>query len=37
MRESDPVEVNAAKLAQFLAAPTDKAQDIASMHYLFAD
>ncbi len=37
MREVDPVEVNAAKLSQFLTITPDKAHDIASMHYLFAD
>ena len=37
IRESDPVEQNAAKLAQFLAIPQDKAHEIASTHYLFSD
>jgi hypothetical protein len=37
IREGDPIEQNAAKLAQFLAIPQDKAHEIASTHYLFSD
>ncbi len=37
MREADTIEVNSQKLSQFLAIPSDKAHEVASMHYLFAD